>query len=107
MKHPRIYYWSVHWILQRQTVYEDGNTARIVSRNFRYFWSAKPSQNPQTEEFTDYYEITLSGPAVITKFFQEMLITVRNEYDQNDGSDLYYGYECRVPDLGTSYRPEC
>jgi SecD/SecF fusion protein len=58
----------------------------IFPRNFKYLWSAKPSQNPQTQEFTDYYEMhaikitSRDGRAPLTG---DVITRAVNEYDQN------------------------
>jgi SecD/SecF fusion protein len=65
-----------------------GMARNIFPRNFRYFWSALPITNPNTEKPTDYFEIhaikvtSRDGRAPLTG---DVVTRAENQYDQVNG----------------------
>jgi len=61
----------------------------LFPRNFKYFWSALPIQNPNSKKPTDYYEIhaikitSRDGKAALTG---DVITRAQNQYDQNSGN---------------------
>ncbi len=60
----------------------------LFPRNFKYFWSALPVQNPETNKPTDYFEVhaikvtSRDGKAPLTG---DVITRADNSYDQNSG----------------------
>jgi SecD/SecF fusion protein len=61
----------------------------LFPRNFKYFWSAEPIENPNTKKPTDYYEVqaikvtSRDGRPPLTG---DVITRAQNEYDQRTGN---------------------